>query len=368
MQISKSLPKPQNWQDFETLCKKLWGEIWSCPETKKNGRQGQAQNGVDVCGMPKGETGYYGIQCKGKDDYTGKNFTIKEIDGEIEKAKNFIPALKKLYFATTAEKDSKIEEYVRKINLKNIKDGFFEVHLYCWGDIVDLIFENQDTYNYYVNSLNFKDNYSAEVKFINNSDVLELSPKFRKDTIIKVGKTIERYNPRSNVLDLLGASFISGSSSEKINLSLNKIQLKIKNTGKKDITNFKIIIEFDGDIVDILEENIDNVRINMKKIISQSNLKIKKEEKRIEIISSKKILVGDEEYFFEKFYIKTPPNKTDLNLNWRLLSSNFKAEGVLFINVDPEVIIKELKSETQYYHEIGITIQKEIEDYWEYTS
>ena len=55
-------------------------------------------------------------------------------------------------------------------------------------------------------------------------------------------------------------------------------------------------------------------------------------------------------------------------MNWRLLSSNFKAEGVLFINVDPEVIIKELKSETQYYHEIGITIQKEIEDYWEYTS
>ena len=37
MQISKSLPKPQNWQDFETLCKKLWGEIWSCPEIKKNG-------------------------------------------------------------------------------------------------------------------------------------------------------------------------------------------------------------------------------------------------------------------------------------------------------------------------------------------
>ena len=94
MQISKSLPKPQNWQDFETLCKKLWGEIWSCPEIKKNGRQGQAQNGVDVCGMPKGESGYYGIQCKGKDDYTGKNFTIKEIDGEIEKAKSFIPALR----------------------------------------------------------------------------------------------------------------------------------------------------------------------------------------------------------------------------------------------------------------------------------
>ena len=48
MQAPKSLLKPQNWQDFETLCKKLWGEIWECREIKKNGRQGQAQNGVDV--------------------------------------------------------------------------------------------------------------------------------------------------------------------------------------------------------------------------------------------------------------------------------------------------------------------------------
>ena len=22
------LQKPDNWQDFESLCKKLWGEIW----------------------------------------------------------------------------------------------------------------------------------------------------------------------------------------------------------------------------------------------------------------------------------------------------------------------------------------------------
>lgn len=56
MKALKSLPKPQNWQDFETLCKKLWGEIWECHEIKKNGRQGQVQNGVDVYGKPNGES------------------------------------------------------------------------------------------------------------------------------------------------------------------------------------------------------------------------------------------------------------------------------------------------------------------------
>lgn len=111
--------------------------------------------------------------------------------------------------------------------------------MYCWGDIVELIFENRNTYNYYVNSFNFKDNYSAELTFLNDNNTLELSPKFRKDTVIKIAKISNQYNPRNNTLDLLGPSF--GSSKEKINASLCRLQFKFVNTGKKDITNFKII-------------------------------------------------------------------------------------------------------------------------------
>lgn len=35
MKALKSLPTLQNWQDFETLYKKLWGEISECREIKK---------------------------------------------------------------------------------------------------------------------------------------------------------------------------------------------------------------------------------------------------------------------------------------------------------------------------------------------
>ena len=94
MEIQKTLRRPKNWQDFETLCQKLWGEIWNCPEIKKNGRAGQTQNGVDVSGIPFGERDYYGIQCKGKDEYTNKQLTEDEITSEIEKAKLFLPPLK----------------------------------------------------------------------------------------------------------------------------------------------------------------------------------------------------------------------------------------------------------------------------------
>jgi hypothetical protein len=106
--MKQQIRKPENWQDFEELCKLLWGEIWDCPEIKKNGRSGQNQNGVDICGIPNGENGYYGIQCKGKDEYTKAILTEKEVLFEIEKAKQFKPLLRKFYFATTANKDEKI--------------------------------------------------------------------------------------------------------------------------------------------------------------------------------------------------------------------------------------------------------------------
>ena len=47
--MKKAIRPPENWQDFETLCKKLFGEMWGCPNTiKKNGRSGQTQCGVDI--------------------------------------------------------------------------------------------------------------------------------------------------------------------------------------------------------------------------------------------------------------------------------------------------------------------------------
>ena len=55
----------------------------------------------------KGEKSYYGIQCKGKDEYSHKLLSTNEIDKEIELAKSFRPPLAKLYFATTSNKDSK---------------------------------------------------------------------------------------------------------------------------------------------------------------------------------------------------------------------------------------------------------------------
>lgn len=141
------LKKPSNWQDFEKLCKLLWGEIWGCEDTiKRHGRQGQNQYGVDVFSYVEKYGGYCGIQCKDKDDYTNAQLTESEIDTEIEKALSFEPELKLLVFATTANKDAKTEDTLERKILRIGRRGYSllishhgKILLTNWSDIKRLI-------------------------------------------------------------------------------------------------------------------------------------------------------------------------------------------------------------------------------------
>ena len=49
---STSIPKPENWQDFERQCHVLFQCIWGDPHAQLNGRRGQPQHGVDIFGHP----------------------------------------------------------------------------------------------------------------------------------------------------------------------------------------------------------------------------------------------------------------------------------------------------------------------------
>jgi len=182
--MKKTIGKPENWQDFESLCKKLWGEVWEIPnKIKKNGRLGQEQAGVDVYGIPKNAAKYWGIQAKGKDDYTNAKLTEKEITTEIEKAKTFKPELEVYIIATTQNKDSKIEQFVRLKDIENRENGSFEILLFCWEDIADLIEENQDTYQWYQHGIGQKGKFDFKISFNELEDNLTLKPIFEKKII-----------------------------------------------------------------------------------------------------------------------------------------------------------------------------------------
>lgn len=133
---SLQIPPSANWQDFETLCCDLWRAIWEDPNTQKNGRQGQLQHGVDIYGRLNQVDLWAGVQCKGKDNFTNKPLTKKEVEAEVEKAKSFKPKLSQFIIATTGPKDAKIEELARKITKEHLKNSLFSVHVWGWNDIV----------------------------------------------------------------------------------------------------------------------------------------------------------------------------------------------------------------------------------------
>jgi len=346
MEAPQSLRRPANWQDFESLCKKLWGEIWNCPEIQKNGRLGQDQSGVDVFGIPFNDDSYYGIQCKGKNEYIHSQFTEKEINNEIEKAKRFDPPLKKFYLATTAVNDSKIQALIRNKNLENKSKGLFEVHLFAWETIVDLIDENKQTYDWYVKNQNYKTKKSVILTFQNGLIEMDYNPKFRK--------TITHYNQKIvPVVDSLNANSIFGLVPERnkyfdinslarsfgttINLSFIPVEINIHNTGDDPIEEFKVFLKFEGEIQDLSDTNEKRNSVIPLYTNHISNTFLWADSMSGKIIPKKNILVGDDNLRSEDIFIKPFPKQSKIIIKWKLISRDFKDEGQLIINVLPDI-------------------------------
>jgi hypothetical protein len=124
------LPRPKSWDELEDICADLLKRIWEDPYIVRNGRSGQRQHGVDCYGLPKhlgGATAkkYAGAQCK-----ETKSLTIEVVQEEVEKAKEFKPALSEYLVMTTGPRDAKVQESVR-IQIW----PFDRVHVMFWDDI-----------------------------------------------------------------------------------------------------------------------------------------------------------------------------------------------------------------------------------------
>jgi hypothetical protein len=363
MIAKQQLRKPENWQDFESLCKKLWGEIWKCPEIKKNGRQGQSQHGVDVYGIPYDETEYYGIQCKGKDEYTHQQLTEKEIDDEIKKAKKFEPALKKFFFATTANKDAKIEAYIRKKNIANKKKNSFEIHIFSWEDIVDLIDENKQTYDYYVRSINYKTDHLAIFLFENGEEEITVKVPFKKivthykQRIIPASQQLFGM-PSFNINPIVNIPFpISPLFDNSFNHSYCRFFFRLYNKGTEPIKEFKIFFQFEGKY-----ESIDTC--SKGHLLSPNynyDTFIWEESKQGKIVPLKHILVQDDFISFDTICLKPFPEPSKIEFKWKLVSLDYKNEGILILNIVPEFILKEetvLVEDPTY-----VRTEENIEDY-----
>ena len=344
MEAPKNLRRPSNWQDFESLCKKLWGEIWKCPEIQKNGRLGQKQLGVDVFGIPSDDDGYYGIQCKNKSEYAeNPQLTKKEIDEEIEEAKKFKPALKKLYLATTASNDAEIQQLVREKNLEHRSNGLFEVHVFAWESIVDLIEENKQTQDWYLKNQNYKLNQSVALTFQNGLTEYSCYPRFKQFITHSHQKIIPTINPlySNPLLGLVpnfGVTPVITYSKTTENHSFIPIKIIINNTGDEPIEEYKILLDFEGEIQDLSDTNEKKEGLNLAFISKYiPNTSLWSETMQGKIIPKQKILVGDDHLNSEDIFIKPFPKESDIIIKWKLISKDFKDEGELILKVFPEI-------------------------------
>ena len=345
------LKKPSNWQDFEKLCKLLWGEIWVCEDTiKRHGRQGQNQHGVDVFSYVEKYAGYCGIQCKGKDDYTNAQLTESEIDIEIKKALDFEPKLKLLVFATTANKDAKIEGWIRKKDIENRAKGLFAIDIASWEDIVDQLERYRTTYNWYVNNCQFKDATGVHITF-DGKKKIAIHPEYVR--------TIKHYEYKelmpfeqtllSQLKDLASpnfdASIMPWNRPRRIDKRWCELNIRIENVGKTVIKTPKLVVSFRPE--DIAEIDDDFYYCNDWGINEAAKAQInagrdaKREvfqtyKNQLEYRPKNSVFVQKDYLHFHMSLIPADGIKA-LPLFWKFLCEDYQKEGFLTINVEPKI-------------------------------
>jgi len=291
----------------------------------------------------------------------------KEILNEIEKAKQFSPSLKKFYLATTALNDAKLQAFIRQQNIKHIGLGLFEIHLFCWESIVDLIDENRRTHNWYVKNQNYQSNKSVAITFHDGSTELRAKVPFQQtitefreelptanmmDIILKQNKMLQKFNFSTPHL-----------YSSKVNHSYFKFNLRISNTGVDPIEEFKVLLNFEGEFLDLETMTKGGGGIISSVANYSYNTFLDKVKKTGKIIPSKKILVGDDIIDFDTIIIKPVHElETDLLINWKVISKDFKDDGQLKLTMLPEIKTNHITELVDDPLKCRIVIS-EIEDY-----
>jgi tetratricopeptide (TPR) repeat protein len=137
----QQIAPPKAWDKFEDLCWALFCAEWGDGNAQKNGRQGQAQAGVDVFGHNHAQGGgLWGVQCKLKHSATGSKLSQPEIEAELAKADSFEPKLDHWIMATTSPNDAALQTWARKHSATRTNSGLCPVTLYFWDSIEQLMF------------------------------------------------------------------------------------------------------------------------------------------------------------------------------------------------------------------------------------
>lgn len=292
---------------------------------KLNGRLGQRQNGVDICGHRSGHEGYYGIQCKCKKE--GENLTEKEINTEIKRAKCFKPSLKHLVLASTAEKDSTIEEYVRVQDEELRQAGLFSLNICSWEDIVFLLEQNKSVLNQYLGIT--AEDCKVAVCFAGDTEILDTEVDYLKVPDPK--KYLAYLDEKRKEYAYSPFSYSKEKRLNECNYSYFEVNLLIRNLGTSSLDDYKLQLWFDQ-IVELTHtrESFFSTTNPITGWVMPMELSI---EKSKVLYSPRFSLVPEDADELPPFYVKAPVGTKDLILKWKLLSRKYHQAGELQIHI-----------------------------------
>lgn len=366
MLAPKQILPPENWPDFETLCMKIWGEIWNCQHTiEKNGRSGDNQNGVDIYAIPQGEVDYFGIQCKNKDSYADKKLSISEIDDEIEKAKNFKPQLKHLVIATSACKNAAIEEHVRIRNKENLTKGLFSISLQSWEDIVQHIRDSKNVLAWYEENILHSNSYKVEFLFEDEKEFLTIQPHYTisKDKYYIRPEHPFPQSPLNSIIEKMAEVQADmqrynkyGSPPDPNAKRWCEIHIILKNIGGNVLEDVRMDIDYSCDTIERFDDGVHHVYSDHYLSPTTAAEFNRQAEERREITQYRDCPCFEfkpvDNTIVQKdsriccFSIMPKRGVKKIDLDWHLFARDYDAEGKLQIIVEPT------SSEHVTYHEI----------------
>lgn len=171
---ASTLPPPDSWDEFESICKSAFSLRWANPNLARHGRLGQKQDGVDIYGVDPLQN-LVGVQCKN----TTKSISTDLIESECAKAEDFKPGLSALYIATTTHRDANIQAFARKLSESRKAQNKFPVDVVFWPDVIhDLSREEsairQHYPQYFTHLTKTPDQLKREADIQNLTSILEV--------------------------------------------------------------------------------------------------------------------------------------------------------------------------------------------------
>ena len=263
--------------------------------------------------------------------------------------------------ATTANKDVEIEEYIRLKDIESRSNNEFEIILYCWEDIADLIEENRNTYNYYVNQNQFKTNYDFKVYFNDFQTEIILKPKF-EETIKKYrlksqGELIRNSFSQHKTLQGFDAPHKSTSSfsrlnQDRINYAICSFEIVMANEGNAVIEDWRVSITVEEEFSKLMDSvgsggylgMVDLTHLKYKRTYVEGN-KINYSPK-----DNSPLIQKDNRYF--EAYIVPKGKAYRIPLKWIILARDYNSEGIIYLNIEPEVETKVIYEEVETKEEI----------------